>query len=323
MGERDFAGARDYASADQAGIGDGVMRGAIGALADEAAAGVEDSGDAVDFGGLERFFESERRQDGGHALGQHGFAGAGRADHQDVVASGAGDFDGALGGLLAADVFEIDQEFLGFVQQGVAIGFQRDDAVARVYEVDYIEQGADGVDVDSADHGGFAGVGFGDDQLGDLAGAGFEGDGERAANAAHAAVERQLADEQAIFDVLLREAAVGAYDAERHGQVESRAFFLYIGGSEVDGDVRGRNVVAAVFQGGADAVAAFADGGVGQADGVKVVLVGLDAGAVDFYLDDVGVDAVDRGAEGLVEHGCSGQDSLRAAVGTPRPDSGM
>ena len=186
---------------------------AVGALADEAAAGVEDSGYAVNLGGLECFFESQRRQDGGHALGQHGFAGAGRADHEDVVASGAGDFDGALGGLLAADVFEVDEEFLRFFQQRVAIGFQRDDAVAGVDEVDHIEQRADGVDVDSADHGGFAGVGLGDDQLGNLAGAGFEGDGERAANAANAAVEGQLADEQAVFDRLLSEAAVGAYDA--------------------------------------------------------------------------------------------------------------
>jgi hypothetical protein len=28
----------------------------------------------VNLGGLERLFESKRRQDGGHALGQHGFA---------------------------------------------------------------------------------------------------------------------------------------------------------------------------------------------------------------------------------------------------------
>ena len=88
------------------------MRRAVGTLADEAAAGVEDSGDAVNLGGLESLFEGERRKNGGHALGQHGLAGAGGADHEDVVASGAGDFDGAFGGLLAADVFEVDEELL-------------------------------------------------------------------------------------------------------------------------------------------------------------------------------------------------------------------
>src|SRR5580700_2463776 len=189
------------------------MGGAVGALAYEAAAGVEDSGYAVNLGGFEGFFESQRRKNCWHALGQHGFAGAGRADHEDVVASGAGDFYCPLGGLLAANVFEVNEEFLRFFQQGVAIGFQRDDAVARVHEVDYIEQRADGVDVDSADHGGFAGIGFGDDQLGNLAGAGFEGDGEGSANAADSAVETQLADEEAVFDGLLCKTSVGAYDA--------------------------------------------------------------------------------------------------------------
>jgi hypothetical protein len=39
----------------------------------------------VGFGGFERLFQSERRQDGGQALGQHGFARAGRPDEQDNI----------------------------------------------------------------------------------------------------------------------------------------------------------------------------------------------------------------------------------------------
>ncbi|MGA8440411.1 MAG: hypothetical protein WB714_19455 [Candidatus Sulfotelmatobacter sp.] len=35
---------------------------------------------------------------------------------------------------------------------------------------------------------------------------------------------------------------------------------------------------------------------------MELVLVGLDAAAVVFYLNKVGVDAVDGGAEGPVEH---------------------
>jgi hypothetical protein len=66
--------------------------------------------------------------------------------------------------------------------------------------------------------------------------------------------------------------------------------------------VRRRDVVAAVFQRGADAVAALADGGIGQADRGEVVLITLDAGAVDLDLDDVGIDALNRGAERFVEH---------------------
>ncbi len=70
----------------------------------------------------------------------------------------------------------------------------------------------------------------------------------------------------------------------------------------VDSDVRGRDVVAAILQRGADAVAALTDGGVGQAHGVEVVLIALDARTVDFHLNDVGINPVNCGAESLVEH---------------------
>ena len=74
------------------------------------ASAVEQTGDGVDLGGLQRFFKGERRQDGRQPLGQHRLAGAGRADHQHVVAAGGGDFEGALGRVLAAHVSEVDRE---------------------------------------------------------------------------------------------------------------------------------------------------------------------------------------------------------------------
>ena len=61
----------------------------------------------MNFGGFQRLFERERRQDGGKALGQHGFAGAGRADQQDVMAAGGGDLQRALDRFLALDFGEI------------------------------------------------------------------------------------------------------------------------------------------------------------------------------------------------------------------------
>ena len=71
----------------------------------------------MNLGRLQRLFEGERREDGRHALGEHRFAGAGRPDHQNVVASGASDLDGALGGLLSANVFEVDKELLRLAQE--------------------------------------------------------------------------------------------------------------------------------------------------------------------------------------------------------------
>jgi hypothetical protein len=87
--------------------------------------------------------------------------------------------------------------------------------------VDHIQERTYGIDIDSPDHGGFACVGFGNDQTRNLLQAGFKSDGKRAADAANSAVEGKLSDEQAVFDGLLGEAAVGADDPERHGQIEA------------------------------------------------------------------------------------------------------
>jgi len=88
-------------------------------------------------------------------------------------------------------------------------------------------------------------------------------------------------------------------DTKRHREIEAGAFFADVGRSEIDRDVRGGDVVTAVAECGADTVAAFAHGRVGQADGVELIFGGLDAGYVDFDFDDVGIDAIDGGAEGL------------------------
>ena len=103
------------------------------------------------------------------------------------------------------------------------------------------------IDFDSADHGRLSGIQLGHDQPGDFLAAGFNGDGKGSAHSANAAVERQLSYKKAIRDLLLIQAAIGAQDSQRHGQVEARALLADVGGSKIDGDVGGRDVVAAVF----------------------------------------------------------------------------
>src|SRR5690242_1026433 len=123
VAERDFAGTRNGATADEAGIADGVMRGTKRACTDEAAAVFEDARDAVDACGFDGFLEGHGRKNGGDALGEHGFAGARRADEKNVVAAGAGDFESALGGLLAVDVAEIDGVLGGFAEGLMRVDF--------------------------------------------------------------------------------------------------------------------------------------------------------------------------------------------------------
>jgi hypothetical protein len=46
---------------------------------------LEQADDAVDFGGLQSLFQRQRRQNGGEPFREHGFAGAGRANEQNIV----------------------------------------------------------------------------------------------------------------------------------------------------------------------------------------------------------------------------------------------
>ena len=106
MRERDLARPRPAAAADQALSRDGVVRRSEGALGGEASG--PDPGRAVDLGDLQRLLEARRREDARHAPREHGLAGAGRPDHQHVVAAGGGDLQGTLGVLLPSHVREVD-----------------------------------------------------------------------------------------------------------------------------------------------------------------------------------------------------------------------
>ena len=82
------------------------MRVAERPLADQPA-GLECAGDAVDHADFKRLGGIERRQDARKARRQHGFPGARRPDHQQIVAAGGGDLECALGRFLALDVAQV------------------------------------------------------------------------------------------------------------------------------------------------------------------------------------------------------------------------
>ena len=84
--------------------------------------------------------------------------------------------------------------------------------------------------------------------------------------------------------------------AERHGQIERRAFLADVGGRQIDRDgLRRRIIEAAIAQRGLDALAAFVHGIVRQAHDVEIArLAGPD---VHLDLDEVGVDSKHGGAD--------------------------
>src|SRR5438034_3895612 len=114
VGERNFSGTRHSAASDQSSVRNSVMWGAKRTHSHQASSGVEHSGNAMYFRGLQRLFKSKWRQDGWHALSQHGFSRAGRTDHQNIVPTSACDFESALSGVLAAHIFEVHNKVLRF-----------------------------------------------------------------------------------------------------------------------------------------------------------------------------------------------------------------
>src|SRR5262249_55433426 len=106
--EGDFSGAWNGAASDEAGVADGVMRGSKRASANEPASVFERAGDRVDARGFNGLLERHGRKNGGDALGEDGFSGPGRPGEENVVATGAGDFESALGGLLAVDFAQVN-----------------------------------------------------------------------------------------------------------------------------------------------------------------------------------------------------------------------
>jgi hypothetical protein len=264
---------------------------------EESGARSQGSGDAVDLGGFDGLFEGERRQDAGEALGEHGLAGAGRADHEDIVHAGGGHFEGAFGHGLAAHVAEIGRR-LGCLRMAVARGDRGRKLLGAGEQGDHFGQIADAVHVDAFHHGRLGGVLGGNDQVGDALLARADGDGQRAAHGAYGAIERKLADEDVLVQGLHR--AHGAQDADGHGQIEAGAFLAHVGRGQVDGDAFVGVAEAGIDERALDALAAFADGDVGHADHYGVPRV---AGRehVDFDIDQVSIDAIDRSAAGLEE----------------------
>ena len=108
MRERDFAGPRAQAAAGQRRHAGGMMRRAKGAPVGQRAI-LDFTGDGGDHRHFQQFGGGERGKNRGQARGEHGFARAGRAVHQQVVAARGGNFQRAFGAFLPLDVSKIRQ----------------------------------------------------------------------------------------------------------------------------------------------------------------------------------------------------------------------
>ena len=196
-------GTRHRTAADQSRIADGVVRRAKGTHAHQSVARVQHTGHAVNLGGLQRLFKSQRRQNRRHAFGQHRLAAARRPDHQNVVSARAGHFHGALGRVLAAHILEVHRKMLDLFEQRLAVHHQRRGAFASVDESHHVQQALHRVNLDALDHRGLARVLLGHQQIRNLARPCRHGNGQRTTHRPQSAIERELSNDHILAELLL------------------------------------------------------------------------------------------------------------------------
>lgn len=287
VGEGDFAGLRDAAAADHAGITDGVMGRAERPRGEERFSGRHLAHGRVDAGRFETFFRRERRQNRGQPAREHCFSGAGAAQHDDVVPAGGGNRECPLGELLAAHVAEVH---VVLVEPGLDLfdaRCHRIDIDRSGHDADGLGQRRDSIDLDFADYGGLAGVGCRDDHLRDATASGLHGHGEGAADGSHTAIQCKFTHGAERVQLVRRELAGSDEQPEGDGQVEGAGAFGEIGGSQVDDGAAGGAEIAEVSESPFDPVNAFANGEFGEPDEYGF---GVARRRVNLHLHGKGVD---------------------------------
>ena len=111
MRQRDFAGTRRIAAADQTRGRDRVMRRAKRARAHESHGSIQKAGDAPDRGDLDGLVGGERRKNRRQPSRQHRFPRTRRSDEDQVVSARGRDFERTLRVRLPADVGEVELFF--------------------------------------------------------------------------------------------------------------------------------------------------------------------------------------------------------------------
>jgi hypothetical protein len=139
-------------------------------------------------------------QQSAQAPGEHGLAGARRADQQQVVAAGGGDLERAAGERLAADVAQVLDRG-GWCRAGRAGRVQP--ALAAEERVDLAEGGRP-ADPQAWDQRRLRQVGRGHHQQAGAAVAGGDGGGEHPTHRADVATQAELADRPQVLDGRLR-----------------------------------------------------------------------------------------------------------------------
>ena len=195
------------------------------------------AGDRGDHRDFEQLGRRERRQDRRQPRRQHRLAGAGRPDHQQIVAAGGGDFERALGALLALDVGEVERRRL---RPRAILGCGRDSTcVPWKWLASWMSEAAATISIS-----GLAQAASGPHAAGQIRPSPRAlapiAAGSTPATARDRAVEAELAQHREARQRVVRDRADRRHQPERDRQVVVAAFLGQVGGREIDGDAARR-----------------------------------------------------------------------------------
>ena len=244
------------------------------------------AGDRGDHGDFQEFGRRQRRQDRGQPRSQHRLAGAGRPDHQQVMAAGGGDLERALGALLPLDVGEVERHAVALANFRLRPR-EHLRALEMVGELDE-RAGSDDVDLGTGPGGFRPTLGRADQTLPARIGAdrGRQDAGDRG----NRAVEPELAQDRVAGDGVGRQRADRGHQAERDRQVVMAALFGQVGRRQIDGDAARRQRQAGGDQRRAHPLLRLRDRLVGQTDDIEGRQTGRD---LHLHVDGQGLDALE------------------------------
>ena len=290
MGQRHLPRPGADPAADQRRQRGRVVRVAKWPLAQELAV-LQKAGDRMDHRDREHLLEVERRQQAGQPARHHRLAGAGRADHQQVVAAGGRHLQRPLGALLPLDVLEVAHRGRGVVDPGL----RRAEHLGPLEVVDQLQQRArrqhlDRLAVLRRRPGRLGSAGGRDDDAPAFR-RGVDRRRQHPRDRRDRAVQRQFPQRDEPRHLVRRQHAQDDQEAQRDRQVVVAAFLCHVRRSQVDDQALERQRQAQRMQRGAHPLLALAHRLVGQADQGEGH---LPAGDGDLHVDRPDRDALER-----------------------------
>jgi hypothetical protein len=279
----------------------------------------EEPGHAPDPTHLDRLTDGKRRQHRRQTAREECLAGAGRADEQQVVATGGGDLERPLRVRLSAHVGDVDLVGHHLGQESPGIGAHGRDRGFRVQERRRFGKGAHRVDAERLEHRRLRGVAGREEAAVEPGPARAERHREYPAHGMDRPVEGELSHHEETREPLRLDGTRRGQETERDWEVEADAFLSHVRRREIDRHPLERERETGVPDRRADPLPALPHGGIRQADRREHR---QPLAHVDLDSDQRRLDAGEAGREHPGEHqrpgGRPSVDPVHGAV--PRPE---